>query len=59
MPLLNSFLQPHSWNELSDTRMELIRLRPEVKGSGTGQAPSPTVITDLFGEHVQGYAYGG
>ena len=62
-PQLSSFIvyQPHSWNELSDTRMELMKLRkPEMAPPGSpSQEPEPTIMTDLFGDHLQGYPYGG
>ena len=41
--------------------MELMKLRKsEMAPPGSpSQEPEPTIMTDLFGDHLQGYAYGG
>ena len=42
--------------------MELMKLRKAEMAPperGAVPEPQPTIISDLFGEHIQGYAYGG
>ena len=42
--------------------MELMKLRKSEMAppdSAASTEPQPTILSDLFGEHIQGYAYGG